>query len=79
MRLKITGVGKIVKYKGIRLIVVKAVDKCRGCFFKRFSSCHPDIVGSCAPPWRDFAIIFRKYDENKSVNYHTKISRNGKN
>ena len=70
MELKIIEGGKIIKYNGIRLQIVEAVDKCRGCYFKRLASCHPEEVGVCFPPWRPEAIIFRKYDKNRKENLH---------
>lgn len=76
MKLKIIEIDKIVKYNGIRLIVTKAVDKCRGCYFKKMKKCHSEIVGVCCPPWRQISIIFRKYDKNKKENLH---GRKGKN
>lgn len=72
MELKEIAIGKIVRFHGIRLQVVKAVQGCRGCIFKHDNSCHPEIVGVCAPPWRRIAVIFRKYDESKKENLHTK-------
>lgn len=76
MELKIIDIDKIVKYKGIRLKVTKAVDKCRGCYFKRQSSCHSEIVGVCCQPWRQQDIIFRKYDTNKKENLHGRSTKN---
>lgn len=70
MELKIIDIGKIIKFNGIRLQVVEAVDKCRGCYFKKLESCHPEEVGVCFPPWRPEAIIFRKYDKNRKENLH---------
>lgn len=70
MELKEIDIGKIIRYNGIRLIVVKAVQGCRGCFFKSYTSCCVERVGVCCPPWRKDAIIFRKYDKNKKENLH---------
>lgn len=75
MELKKLAIGKIVKVNGIRLQVTKAVQGCRGCYFKREPSCHPEVVGVCCPPWRRIAIIFRKYDEHKRENLHQALSR----
>ena len=74
MELKEIDIGKIIKYNGIRLIVVKAVQGCRGCFFKSYTSCCVEQVGVCCPPWRLDAIIFRKYDKNKKENLHGRKS-----
>lgn len=76
MELKIIEIGKIVKYNGIRLLVVKAIDKCRGCYFKRIKECHSEEVGVCCQPWRAENIIFRKYDENKKENLHGRTKKN---
>lgn len=70
MELKEIDIGKIIKYNGVRLIVVKAIQGCRGCFFKSHTSCCVEQVGVCCPPWRQDAIIFRKYDKNKKENLH---------
>lgn len=77
MKLKKFEICDIVKYCGIRLQVIKAVEGCRGCYFKRMASCHPDIVGVCCPPWRAEAVIFRKYDINKKENHHGRRSNKG--
>lgn len=77
MELKEIDIGKIIKYNGIRLIVVKAVQGCRGCFFKSYESCCVEQVGVCCPPWRLEAIIFRKYDKNKKENLHGRRSNKG--
>lgn len=77
MELKKFEIGNIVKYNGIRLQVIKAVECCRGCYFKRMASCHPDIVGACCPPWRAEAVIFRKYDKNKKENLHGRRNNKG--
>ena len=77
MELKEIDIGKIIKYNGIRLIVVKAVQGCRGCFFKSYASCCVEQVGVCCPPWRLEAIIFRKYDKNKKENLHGRRSNKG--
>lgn len=73
MIMKVLNQGAIVKFHGLRLQVVKAVDGCRGCFFKRLKLCHASIVGACSPPFRKDNIIFRKYDKNKKENLHGKI------
>lgn len=77
MELKKFEVGNIVKYNGIRLIVIKAIEGCRGCYFKRMAACHPEVVGVCCPPWRPEAVIFRKYDINKKENHHGRRSNKG--
>lgn len=74
MELKILDIGNIVRYNGIRLLVVKAVEGCRGCYFKKLASCRPDIIGVCCPPWRPEAVIFRKFDKNKKENLHGRRS-----
>lgn len=77
MELKEIDIGQIIRYNGIRLIVVKAVQGCRGCFFKTNKSCNVEIVGVCCPPWRLKPIIFRKYDNNKKENLHGRKSTRG--
>ena len=77
MELKEIDIGKIIKYNGIRLIVVKAVQGCRGCFFKSVTSCCVEQVGVCCQPWRQDAVIFRKYDKNKKENLHGRRSNKG--
>lgn len=77
MELKEIDIGKIIKYNGIRLIVVKAVQGCRGCYFKFQKSCNVEKVGVCNPPWRKDAVIFRKYDNNKKENLHGRKSTRG--
>lgn len=77
MELKIKEAGSIVKYNGLRLLVVKAVEGCRGCYFKRLASCHPEVIGACRPPWRTEAVIFRKFDNNKKENLHGRRSIKG--
>ena len=72
MIMKVLSIGAIVKFHGIRLQVVKAVDSCRGCYFKHQKICHESIVGACSPPFRDDNVIFRKYDKNKKENLHAK-------
>ncbi len=75
MKLKAFDIGKIVKYNGLRLQVVKAVQACRGCYFKHLNKCHSEIVGTCMKPWRNEDVIFRKYDENKKENLHGRRKR----
>jgi hypothetical protein len=75
MELKQIEVGKIIKFNGIRLIVTKAVQGCRGCYFKAKEKCHAESVGVCSPPWRKVNVIFRKYDENKKENLHSRSTR----
>lgn len=72
MIMKVLDIGTIVKFHGIRLQVVKAVDGCRGCYFKHQKLCHASIVGACSPPFRFDEVIFRKYDKNKKENLHGK-------
>lgn len=72
MKLKIIDIGKIVKFNGIRLMVTKAIDNCRGCYFKKLKSCHSEVVGVCCQPWRQINIIFRKYDTNRKENLHVR-------
>ena len=72
MELKIIEIGNIVKYNGIRLQVVKAIQGCRGCYFNKLASCHPEKVGACSKPWRMENVIFRKYDENRKENLHAR-------
>ena len=74
MELKEIDIGQIIRYNGIRLIVVKAVQGCRGCYFKTRKSCYAEIVGVCCPPWRKDSVIFRKYDINKKENLHGRKS-----
>ena len=69
MVIKVYDIGKVVKYNGVRLQVVKAVQGCRGCYFKTQETCHSEIVGG-TKPWRSEDVIFRKYDENKKENLH---------
>ena len=52
MEIKVNEIGKVIKYNGIRLQVVKAVQSCRGCYFKFLAHCHPEKVGACSKPWR---------------------------
>lgn len=70
MIMKVFDIGTIVKFHGIRLQVVKAIDGCRGCYFKHQKLCHASIVGACSPPFRTDEVIFRKYDKNKKENLH---------
>lgn len=70
MEIKVYDIGKIVKFNGLRLQVVKSVQGCRGCYFKHLHRCYTEIVGTCARPWRKEEVIFRKYDENKKENLH---------
>ena len=72
MEIKVNEIGKIIKYNGLRLQVVKAVQSCRGCYFKFLEHCHPEKVGACTKPWRQDNVIFRKYDENKKENLHAR-------
>ena len=76
MIIKVHDIGEIVKYNGVRLQVVKAVQGCRGCYFKPQQSCHSEIVGACSKPWRCENVIFRKYDENKKENLHGRTKQN---
>ena len=72
MIMKVLNIGTIVKFHGIRLQVVKAVDGCRGCYLKHQKLCPASIVGSCSPTFRLDALIFRKYDINKKENLHAR-------
>ena len=65
MIMKVLDIGTIVKFHGIRLQIVKAVDGCRGCYFK-----HQKLCRACSPPFRFDEVIFRKYDKNKKENLH---------
>lgn len=76
MVIKVYDIGKVVKYNGVRLQVVKAVQGCRGCYFKTQETCHSEIVGACCKPWRCVNVIFRKYDENKKENLHGRTKQN---
>lgn len=71
-------IGAIVRYNGVRLKVTKAVEKCRGCYFRRCSNCPVEKIGVCCHPWRHDNIIFRKVDLRKQENKHVKIKKNGK-
>ncbi len=73
MEIKVNEIGKVLKYNGIRLQVVKAVQSCRGCYFKFQKHCHSEKVGACSKPWRKENVIFRKYDENRKENLHARI------
>lgn len=68
-------IGSIVRYKGVRLKVIKAVEKCRGCYFRRCSRCPVEDIGVCCHPWRADNIIFRKVDLRKKENNHAKITK----
>lgn len=68
-------IGSIVRYNGIRLKVAKAVEKCRGCYFRRYSRCPVEEIGVCCHPWRHDNIIFRKIDLRKQENNHSKVIR----
>lgn len=68
-------IGGIVRYKGVRLKVTKAVDKCRGCFFRRCANCPVNEIGVCCHPWRHDNIIFRKVDLLKKINNHSKFKK----
>lgn len=70
MKMKILKIGEIIKLFGIRLKVTKAVQGCRGCYFKQKTSCFQEIVGACTRPWRDEEVIFRKFDERRNENLH---------
>lgn len=75
MELKVIDVGKFVKYNGIRLQVVRAVDGCRGCYFKKITECPVLFIGACFKPWRKENVIFRKFDNNRIENYHGRNSK----
>lgn len=74
MKLKEYPINQIVKFNGIRLQVIKAVQGCRGCYFNNKEICPADIVGVCCPPWRNDKIIFRKFDENRKENLHKTLT-----
>lgn len=76
MEIKVYGIGEIVKYNGIRLQVVKAVQGCRGCYFKTQATCHSEIIGACSKPFRNEDVILRKYDKNKKENLHGRTRQN---
>lgn len=63
-------IGTILLYNGVRLKVMKAVDGCRGCYFKWHKTACPQFIGACFKPWRDEDVIFRKVDVNKKENFH---------
>lgn len=65
----------ILSYNGIRLQVVKAIDRCRGCYFNNKRIKCPLSVGACTPPWRDDLVIFRKVDKNKQENLHKRYGK----
>lgn len=75
MKLKELPIGSIVKYKGLRLRICEAVQQCRGCYFRRYTSCPVDIIGVCCHPWREQDIILRKIDKNKKENNHIKYKK----
>lgn len=75
MEMKCYEIDSIVKYNGVRLKVVKAVQECRGCYFKQRKLCPVLIVGACKKPWRLENIIFRKYDEHRKENLHSKKNK----
>lgn len=72
MEMKCFEIDEIVKYNGVRLKVIKAVQECRGCYFRQRKHCPVTIIGACKKPWRLCDIIFRKYDEHKKENLHSK-------
>ena len=78
MKIKCVLLGDIVHYKGVRLQVINAVDKCRGCYFRRYSRCPTEVIGVCCRPWRYDDIIFRQVDKNKAENNHKRINAYGK-
>lgn len=79
MKLKEYKINKIIKYNGIRLRVEKAVQNCRGCYFKRCIRCPVEIIGVCSNPWREINVIFRKIDKYKKENKHGRKSQNNQN
>ena len=58
MEIKVNEIGKVLKYHGLRLQGIKAVQSCRGCYFKFLNHCHPEIVGACSKPSRHDIVIF---------------------
>lgn len=75
MILKELPIGSIVKFKGIRLRICEAIQKCRGCYFRTYTSCPYEIIGVCCRPWRKQDIILRKLDKNKQENNHTRYKK----
>ena len=73
MEIMCYNIGDIVHYKGVRLLVVLAVDRCRGCYFRRYASCPTVQIGACCRPWRRSDVIFRKYDKDKKENNHKRV------
>lgn len=59
MIIKVYDIGKVVKYNGVRL-QVKAVQGCRGCYFKPQEACHSEIVGACCKPYMMWKCNFQK-------------------
>lgn len=76
MIIKIYPIGKIIKYMGIRLQILKAVQDCRGCYFRNKRHCPASLIGACTKPWRDEDIIFRKFDKNRKENLHGRSKNN---
>lgn len=74
MEIKVLPIGTVLKYNGVRLQVIARIDRCRGCYFIRRSSCPYQDVGSCAMPWRSQDVIFRKIDINKKENLHGRVT-----
>lgn len=75
MEIKNYPIGAIIKYNDIRLQVIKAIDKCRGCYFNAKRKKCPMSVGACTPPWRNDLVIFRKIDTNKQENLHKRYGK----
>lgn len=75
MEIKICQIDEIVKYNGVRLKVIDAVQECRGCYFRQRKICPVVDIGACKKPWRLENVIFRKYDEHKKENLHTKKNK----
>lgn len=72
MEIKVLNIDSVIRFHGIRLKVVKQVQGCRGCYFRRMSHCDVTAVGACCMPYRKEDVIFRKYDENRKENLHSK-------
>ena len=75
-QIKSKPIGAVVKYNGVRLMIIRAIDRCRGCYFHRHLACvqYSDNLGACTARWRNdnTNIIFRKYDSAKKENRHMK-------
>lgn len=72
-------IGVVFRYNGVRLMVVQAVDRCRGCYFHHHTICqsYTAQLGACNAAWRydHKNVIFRKYDNAKKENKHIRLAR----